>query len=80
MKKKRKDKRITKLYKAFYELAKDLYDLSEERKHSGVCLNAKDMNEKYISDNLNEAKFGMYNVLSSLRKAEEENANSVIFN
>ena len=78
-KKIRKDKRITKIYKAFYELAKDLYTLSEERKHNGVCLTAKDMNEKFISDQLQEAKNGMYGVLSSLAKAEEENKNNALF-
>ena len=78
-KKIRKDKRITKIYKAFYELAKDLYDLSEKKKHNGVCLTAKDMNEKFISDQLQNAKYGMYDVLSFLRKAEEENTNNALF-
>lgn len=76
----RRDKRITKLYRAFLSVTKDLYTLSDQRKHNGICKTAKDMNEKYISDKLQEAKLAMFDVLSALSKAEEENANSVIFN
>lgn len=76
----RKDKRITKIYKAFLSVTKDLYDLSDQRMYKGVCRTAKDMQEKRISDNLNEAKIAMFDVLSALGKAEEINEKSTMLN
>lgn len=75
----KKDKRITKLYTNFNKFMKELCSLVEEKGGMGECKNATDMNEKYITDNLKRAKIGMYDVLTALSKAEQENKNKVLF-
>ena len=79
MAKNKKDKRITKLYVNFNKFMKELCVLVEEKGFLEVCSNATEMNEKYIADNLKRAKIGMYDVLTALSRAEDENKNQVLF-
>ena len=68
----KRDKKVTKLYKKFKSLSRELYNVVEKRDCQKECKTAADMGEKYISDNLVKAKFGMIDVLNALFAAEKE--------